>query len=75
MIMGYLILIVIVIGYILLLYNFPIATIIITLILLGIFFGDDNTKGKGRPNQWINGYYKKDGTFVEGHWKSKRGRK
>lgn len=56
--------------YLVLLYNFPITVIIITVIFIYLWHGGDDRSE--RPDQWINGYTKKDGTDVEGHWRLKK---
>lgn len=62
----------IIVAFLLLLYTHPIATIIVTIIILilhkQIFYPskDSNTI------QHIKGYFKKDGTYVNSHWRKKK---
>lgn len=56
--------------YLVLLYNFPITVIIITVIFIYLWHGGDDRSE--RPDRWINGYTKKDGTYVEGHRRLKK---
>ena len=66
---GKLIILGMIIVYFVLLYNFPIVMIIITAIFCYIWFSTDSKTNSS--SRWIDGYHKKDGTYVEGHWRKK----
>ena len=62
-----------VITYFIVLFNYPITTVIISLILIALYYNImSDSSQTNRPDKWVNGYTKKDGTYVNGHWKRKR---
>lgn len=52
--------------YCILVFNYPITMIIIGIVLYSLYNWAMSDK-ENRSNKWIDGYYKKDGTYVNGH--------
>ena len=54
-----------VITYFIVLFNYPITTVIISLILIALYYNImSDSSQTDRPDKWVDGYTKKDGTAI-----------
>lgn len=58
--------------YCILLFNYPLTTVIIGIIIIWLYNWITDPSTTHESDKYIEGYFKKDGTYVESHWRRKK---
>lgn len=58
--------------YCILLFNYPLTTVIIGIIIVWLYNWIMAPSTTHESDKYIEGYFKKDGTYVESHWRRKK---